>query len=56
MKILVTGGGGFLGSAVCRQLAGLGHDVIAYQRSPADHLRTMAWFPGKAASPTIQNS
>ena len=39
MKILVTGGGGFLGSAVCRQLAGLGHAVIAYQRSPADHLR-----------------
>lgn len=38
MKILVTGGGGFLGSAVCRQLAGLGHAVIAYQRSPADHL------------------
>ena len=32
MNILVTGGGGFLGSAVCRQLAGLGHEVTAFQR------------------------
>lgn len=38
MKILVTGGGGFLGSAVCRQLAALEHQVIAFQRSAADHL------------------
>ncbi|MCU0989616.1 MAG: NAD-dependent epimerase/dehydratase family protein, partial [Xanthomonadales bacterium] len=38
MKILVTGGGGFLGSSICRQLAALGHQVIAFQRSPADHL------------------
>lgn len=40
MKILVTGGGGFLGSAVCRQLAGKGHHVIAYQRSAAHHLES----------------
>jgi nucleoside-diphosphate-sugar epimerase len=38
LKILVTGGGGFLGSAVCRQLSELGHQVIAFQRSPAQHL------------------
>ena len=38
MKILVTGGGGFLGSAICRQLAKLGHEVIAFQRSRASHL------------------
>ena len=40
MKILVTGGGGFLGSAVCRQLSKLGHEVIAFQRSPAKHLES----------------
>lgn len=33
MRILVTGGGGFLGSAICRQLLARGHEVIAYQRS-----------------------
>ena len=38
MNVLVTGGGGFLGSAICRELAGLGHRVTAYQRSPAPHL------------------
>lgn len=38
MKILVTGGGGFLGSAVCRQLAARGDEVIAFQRRPATHL------------------
>ena len=38
MKILVTGGGGFLGSAVCRQLADRGHQVIAIQRRAAVHL------------------
>jgi nucleoside-diphosphate-sugar epimerase len=35
LNVLVTGGGGFLGSAVCRQLVGLGHSVVAFQRSPA---------------------
>ncbi len=38
MKVLVTGGGGFLGSAVCRQLAERGHEVLAFQRRPASHL------------------
>ena len=38
MNILVTGGGGFLGSAVCRQLAEKGHEVTALQRRPAAHL------------------
>lgn len=33
MKVLVTGGGGFLGAAICRQLLARGDDVIAYQRS-----------------------
>ena len=38
MRILVTGGGGFLGSSICRQLANLGHQVTVFQRSDANHL------------------
>ena len=34
MKVLVTGGGGFVGSALCRQLRALGHDVTALGRRP----------------------
>ena len=32
MKILVTGGGGFLGQALCRGLVERGHDVVSYNR------------------------
>jgi nucleoside-diphosphate-sugar epimerase len=32
MKILVTGGGGFLGQALCRGLAGRGHEVVSFNR------------------------
>jgi nucleoside-diphosphate-sugar epimerase len=38
-SIIVTGGGGFLGSAICRQLAARGHRVTAFQRSAAAHLQ-----------------
>ncbi len=38
MKILVTGGGGFLGSSICRRLLVQGHEVVAFQRSAAPHL------------------
>ena len=38
MKVLVTGGGGFLGSAICRQLLARGDEVIAYQRSANEEL------------------
>lgn len=38
MNVLVTGGGGFLGSSICRQLASTGHAVTSFQRSPAPHL------------------
>jgi len=41
LRILVTGGGGFLGSAICRQLAARGHLVVAFQRSAADHLSSI---------------
>ena len=39
MKILVTGGGGFLGSAICRRLIHRGDEVVAFQRSVAEQLR-----------------
>ena len=32
MKILVTGGGGFLGQALCRGLVARGHDVTSFNR------------------------
>jgi nucleoside-diphosphate-sugar epimerase len=38
MKVLVTGGGGFLGSAISRQLLARGDEVIALQRRAADEL------------------
>lgn len=41
MKVLVTGGGGFLGSAICRRLAANGHRVVALQRRPATHLEAI---------------
>jgi len=41
VNVLVTGGGGFLGSAICRQLLTRGDQVIAYQRSDAPELRKL---------------
>src|SRR5690625_7421658 len=35
MKILVTGGSGFLGARLISQLVADGHDVLALARSPA---------------------
>lgn len=36
MDILVTGGTGFIGTALCRELADRGHDVTAMARTPDD--------------------
>lgn len=38
MKVLVTGGGGFLGSAITRRLLERGDKVCCFQRSPAQEL------------------
>jgi nucleoside-diphosphate-sugar epimerase len=41
MKILVTGGGGFLGQALCRGLVERGHEVISFQRSHSPALAAL---------------
>ena len=41
MKVLVTGGGGFLGTAIIKQLLSRGDQVIAVQRSRYPHLDRM---------------
>lgn len=41
MNVLVTGGGGFLGSAICRQLLLRGHKVTAFQRSDSAELKEL---------------
>ena len=41
MKILVTGGGGFLGRYVVEALLVKGHSVSTFGRSPQDELQRM---------------
>ncbi len=41
MKILVTGGGGFLGQALCRGLRARGHDVVSFNRGDYPVLATL---------------
>ena len=35
MRVVVTGGAGFLGAAVVRQLVERGHEVVALVRDPS---------------------
>lgn len=41
MKVLVTGGGGFLGSEICRQLMSRGDEPVAFQRSDSPKLAAL---------------
>lgn len=41
MKVLVTGGGGFLGKAICKQLVARGHEVRALNRHDYPELKTL---------------
>lgn len=51
MKVLVTGGTGYLGSAIVRALERAGHDAIAFSRSAA---RTSA--PGRAIEGDVRDT
>jgi dTDP-L-rhamnose 4-epimerase len=47
VRVLVTGGAGFIGSQVCQVLAGAGHDVVAFDALlPAAHRSPPAAPPG----------
>lgn len=45
MRILVTGGAGYIGSHVVRSLAGHGFDVIVYDNLSRGHRESVAQFP-----------
>lgn len=51
MKILVTGGGGFLGQALCRGLVARGHEVLSFNRGRYQALEALgvAQRPGDLA-------
>ena len=53
MKILVTGGTGFIGRNLCRELADRGHDVTALSRSRDDAALPdeVAWVAGDVTDP-----
>jgi nucleoside-diphosphate-sugar epimerase len=57
MKVFLTGGTGFIGGALARQLRDLGHDVVALVRSPskADDLRRIGatLVEGDLADPAV---
>ncbi len=44
MRILVTGGAGFLGSHLCERLLGEGHEVVAMDNLSTGNLRNIAAF------------
>ena len=41
MKALVIGGGGFVGSAIVRQLVDKGHEVAVFGRNHYPHLKKL---------------
>lgn len=54
MRTLVTGGSGFVGSALCRRLHSLGHEVVALSRRPSEALAAagIASLPHDLAAPS----
>lgn len=45
MKVVVTGGAGYIGSHACKALASLGHEVIAYDNLVTGHKKFVQFGP-----------
>ena len=45
MRVLVTGGAGYIGSHSCKAIARAGHDVIAYDNLSTGHAAAVRWGP-----------
>jgi nucleoside-diphosphate-sugar epimerase len=45
MRVLVTGGSGFLGAALCGQLVSQGHEVVAFDNNSRGHARRLKDVP-----------
>lgn len=43
MKILVTGGAGYIGSHACKALAGAGHDPVVFDNLSSGHRKLARW-------------
>ena len=43
MKLLVTGGAGYIGSHTCKALAGAGHEVLVYDNLSTGHREFVRW-------------
>ena len=45
MRVLVTGGAGFIGSHACKALAAAGHEVVVYDNLSTGHASAVRWGP-----------
>ena len=55
MKLVITGGTGFIGSALCARLLELGHSLILFTRAPAPaaasaNKKWLTWNPGSSGN------